>query len=302
MAQIDKKKLLMVLAFGIAGLLLINNAICLPISRNNADLAKSLKESIAKLNMIEGAFKDPQKIESVKKGIAELDEFLSAQIPEEKNVTQLTKLLGQAKKDQSVTIDAITSGEPREEKLRLSDSSSEITYGVLNASMNLKASFADLIKLLSWTRNQKRLISIQAMSLTPETEGNKINVGLNIQGYALSPQGLPFVEANEGAVSNEAYVKNVLSIPQVKEESIPPSDIGQMFASSTAQAKQVLPEGISELQLTGIVMRKASNIAVINNKLVRANDRIGNYRVVKVENDRVVLESDSGQKVLTIKK
>ncbi len=56
---------------------------------------------------------------------------------------------------------------------------------------------------------------------------------------------------------------------------------------------------LTDLSLQGIMSGSAGNIAMINGKIVRASDKIGQYLVKEITDDWVVLEK--GQQVFKLK-
>ncbi|MBI3609793.1 MAG: hypothetical protein HY204_03715 [Nitrospirae bacterium] len=57
-----------------------------------------------------------------------------------------------------------------------------------------------------------------------------------------------------------------------------------------------------EFHLSAIIYRSGRGVAIINNKILRMGDMIGGRRVAEIREDRVVLQSPSGEKELRVNK
>ena len=62
------------------------------------------------------------------------------------------------------------------------------------------------------------------------------------------------------------------------------------------------PKIVLDLKLRGTVVGGESALALINDKFLRTGDRIGEYRVVRISKDEVLISSNGDQKLLEIYK
>jgi len=86
----------------------------------------------------------------------------------------------------------------------------------------------------------------------------------------------------------------------VLEQKRPP--IRDIFAppGSPKTASQQSGVGILSLKLKGTIVGRGKPVAIINDQFVRSGDWIGEYRVVRITKDKVLLDSEGDQMVLEV--
>jgi hypothetical protein len=64
--------------------------------------------------------------------------------------------------------------------------------------------------------------------------------------------------------------------------------------------KKALPKATGALQLKGTILGGKEPIAVINDKFVRTGDKVGEFQIVKILKNKVLLKLEDYQKVLEV--
>ena len=114
-----------------------------------------------------------------------------------------------------------------------------------------------------------------------------------IVGISLSVQGAATSFAEVTASSQEAFTYN----DKGKRDPFWP------LVTSTGSINTYETDFIlSDLVLEGIMADKDANLAIINGRILKKNDRIGQFVVMEVGEDSVVLSNDDQQFELKLKK
>jgi|GEM_PF-7089407 len=313
MNKIDKKKLVVILALSMAVAFFLQTNVFSPLDKKNKELEEALAKSRQRALAIQEAFKNPKRLADIKAQIKTLDSFLITKIPEEKNITQMTKILGRSK---NVANALVNSGGDQEMHLSLSQIQGDLNYQTLGVSVSFKASLKDIVEYIHWIKEQDRLITVKNITLTPGMEpGNLVYVNMELLGYSMNIQSLPFLEVVGDPTLDDASLKEILSLPVPEEIKTSLDDVGEMFGIRLAPkpavviAPKPVVEKKSEIKqvpepvfvLSGTVMKSNSTLAILNNKLVRLNDTIEGYQVVDIESDKVILSKEGKEKILRIK-
>jgi hypothetical protein len=83
-------------------------------------------------------------------------------------------------------------------------------------------------------------------------------------------------------------IRDIFTPVQLPTESDPPIQV------------ETAPEPIGVLELKGTIIGGKEPMAVINDKFVRMGEKIGEYQIVKIDPNEVVLRSGSHEEVLQV--
>lgn len=89
------------------------------------------------------------------------------------------------------------------------------------------------------------------------------------------------------------WVWNNPLLATVKDPTAPANYSGELLSSSQS-------ETISHFVLEAIIVKDKDLLAIVNNKLVKVGDRIGDNVVKSIENNKVIIVGEQGEIVLTL--
>lgn len=123
--------------------------------------------------------------------------------------------------------------------------------------------------------------------------GNTTNGGLQKVKFDISliKKTKPKTRRESTLLVNEPFnihIRDIFSPVQLPTESRPPGPV------------KPAPRPIGILKLKGTVIGGKEPVAVINDKFVRMGEKIGEYQIVRIDSNEVVLRSGSHEKVLQV--
>lgn len=305
MEKVDHKKLAMMGALGLAVAFFVATNVGRPVWDRNQALLAEMDQVRGKIGAVQAVFADPQFLAQINADITALETFLGDKIPQEANITQLTKLLGKS----GIALESIDSSRVHQTLVSVGEGK-ELSYDVLPVTVSLKTSLADFVKYLHWIEMQSRLLAVRSFFLAPDTGGSgTLTVTMGLAGYAFSPQNMPMIEPEATATLDGARIKEQLALPQAVESRFSFEEVGEIFPVKPAASVPVPespvegsePPAEVELTLTGIVIKPGSSVAVINGTLLKVHGMIEGYELTAIEDDRVVLEKQGAERILQIK-
>ena len=116
------------------------------------------------------------------KALLEKLEFLEVMLPKEKEIPDLLVMIQDTLTEFDVDFSSFTPQNVSWEKDRI--------YGKVPISMNLTASYFDLIEYLDRIENLPRIIDVQSLRLSKAgKEADKLNISINMFAYVLRKEG-----------------------------------------------------------------------------------------------------------------
>ena len=86
---------------------------------------------------------------------------------------------------------------------------------------------------------------------------------------------------------------SVSLLAEVKDPTVPANYSGDLLSASQT-------ETVSHFVLEAIIVKNENFLAIVNNKLVKAGDKIGDNIVKSIESNKVMIVGEQGEIVLTL--
>lgn len=284
----ERKKFLLTVIIGLAGLLFLTTRIYLPIARDNAKRSAEYKQLKQQVQAAGKFSKDELDIleDKIDMAVSNLEE----RFPPEgklKLVEQLTRVPMDAK----ISFTEITHRDLREEQ----------GYQVFPVDVNMKTQFYDLVKYLAGIETSPLMIGVNSLSINNvEPEAKTLDIKVSFSGFKLThkfPSFSKYLEERYVPVNRQHLEKLLEPLKPAQSESavLSLSDYNP-FASVGELKKldrEVLPRpetlAIGSLSLKGIMRIGEKKAALINDKVVGEGENIAGMKVLEIQDYQVVL-------------
>ncbi len=303
--KIDTKKFAVL--FILALLFLAVTNVFIPLWKRNARLNTEEKGLRKKVQLLRNALEDNTRLNDVRERASKLEDFLKERIPSRESLPELTELLGKGAAECGVVINSIHTDNPQTVKAYSDALKADFSYDAFEIILSLRSSILGLAKYLAWLRQQPRLISIKKIELSSQLEENEPMVSsLTLQGYALDPEKMRAAVIPEDFMPDVPEILGMVSLPKLEKNELKKILAIQDIVIESRQDPLSAANEPKEdnLVLSGIVLSRngKASVAVINGQLVKEGQSIGNYRLEKIEEDKVILKKGAAQVRLVLKK
>lgn len=284
----ERKKFILTIIIGLAGLLFLTTRIYLPIAKDNAKRSaeyKQLKQQVQRA----GKF-SKNELDTLEGRLDTAISNLEEKFPPQgslKLVEQLTRVPLDAK----ISFTEITHREPQDEQ----------GYQALPMDVNMKTQFYDLIKYLAEIETSPLMIGVSRLSISKAEPGAKaLDIKATFSGFRLThkfPSISKYLEERYLPLNRQHLEKLLEPLKPAQSRSAVLSlknynPFG--FARDFKELEEEIhpkPErlGIAGLSLKGILCIADEKIALINDTVVREGENIAGMKVLEIQDYQVVL-------------
>ncbi len=293
--MVEKKKIFLVIICGLAGLFFLTARFYIPLIKDNAQRASQYKQLKIELGAIEKFSKDEfsaleQRIDTA---ISNLEKTFSA-TGKSKLMEQLTR----PPKDTNIAFTNITHKEPLDKQ----------EYQALPLELNLKASFYDLMQYLAEIEASPLLISLDGLNIRKaDSETKSLDVKATFLGFRITsefPSAGKYLE-DKYKPFDKQRLETLLEPVKLTDNKSVISDLKDY--NPFAYIYQAQPKSASAepeikkpdtLYLKGIMHVGGKKVALINDAIVKEGDNIGEMKVLKIQDYKVVLIQSGKEHIL----
>lgn len=280
----EKRKFILTIIIGLAGLWFVITNFCLPIVRDNAKRSAQYRQLKKEVKAIEGLSKD--RLDAWHRMVSGAISNLEKKFLGEGKV-RLAEQLTRLPADSNIAFTDITQKETEERK----------EYQVFPVDIVLRAQFHDLIKYLAAIESNPLMIGVNSMQLrklTPEEE--TLDIKVTFFGFRLVRTSEPPSEylKEKYGLFDEQYFKKLLepaeSVRSLRVDTISELHNPFVFGSVAPRVKKTgETETLYGFSLQGTLWVGNKKAALINGTIVREGEGIGGMEVLEIHEGRVVL-------------
>ena len=297
----SNKKKLIVIASGIALLLLFSTNFYLPTLKQIFELQNQYKTAKMNNEKTRESVKAISSLPNVEGRVREMDAFYQKYLPKDKSLAQLITLLSYAAEKFKISVAAINPEPSRKESLNVTEADVSVEYYALPISISIKTTQEALSEFLNWMKTQDMLLSIESLEITPALdEPGKLSARIEVVSYSLSDIPAIPQELLTYITLRNNEVNKILKVPEILNAE---SFSGDEFGIFKVQVQEVLPkkeELPEKMNLTGIIYSDQKKVAVINGQLCREGDIINGKTVITISQKQVVLGDNQKKYILEL--